>query len=303
MDHDDNGKESLDSTFADWMKSISDFWLSAAKSWPAGASFDAKSSPSSTAGYSSRMQEGWEALLRTWQTSSSALSSPQTMEAILKGANVLPETAMRIVRTTWDGYFQLYQMWVKNVGKLGEASKAYSFEGLEPDTFKEWTAFYEKEIQPVLKMPQVGLTRIYQERANEAMDKFNGFQVAIAEFLHLLSLPVEKSVRVMQEKIEEQAKDGKLSENFKDYYNTWIKILEGHYMTLLKSAEYARSLSGTVTAVEEFKAARDSVLVDILQFLPVPTNRDMDALYKEFHVLKKTVKEMAKKVKKLESKT
>jgi hypothetical protein len=45
------------------------------------------------------------------------------------------------------------------------------------------------------------------------------------------------------------------------------------------------------------------VLVDVLQSLPIPTNREMDELYKEFHALKKTVKEMAKKIKKLESST
>jgi class III poly(R)-hydroxyalkanoic acid synthase PhaE subunit len=208
---------------------------------------------------------------------------------------------MKITHTTWEGYSQLYQMWLKGVGKLGEATKAYSFEGLKADTFKGWAEFYEKEIRPFLKTPPVGLTRFYQERANEAIDKLNKFQVDMAEFLHLLGLPVEKSLRVMQEKIEEEAKEGKLSENFKDYYDMWIKILEGHYMTLFKSPEYIRVQSRTLNAIEEYKAAREKVLVDILQFLPIPTNRDMDELYKEFHELKKTVKELAKKFKKLES--
>lgn len=303
MDHDDKQRGSPDSMVADWMRSAADFWLSAAKTWSAGATDAAKSSPSFPAGDFGKMQEGFQALLKTWQTSSSALGSPQTWESIFKGATASPETAMRILRTTWDGYFQLYQVWLKNVGKVGEASKAYSFEGLEPGTFKEWTAFYEKEIQPLFKVPQVGLTRVYQERANTALDKFNQRQVAVAEFLHLLNLPVEKSIKAMQEKIEEQAKDGKLSENFKDYYNMWIKILEGHYMILYKSPEYLQSLGRILNAVDEYKAARDNVLVDVLQFLPIPTNKEMDELYKEFHVLKKTVKEMAKKVKKLESST
>jgi polyhydroxyalkanoate synthase subunit PhaE len=152
-------------------------------------------------------------------------------------------------------------------------------------------------------MPQVGLTRIYQERANDALDKFNRAQVAIGEFLQMLSLPVEKSVKVMQEKLEEQAAEGKVSENFKDYYNMWIKILEGHYMTLYQSPEYAQCMVRTMTAVQEFKLGQQDVLTDMLQSLPIPTNKEMDELYKEFYVLKKTVKEMAKKVKKLESLT
>jgi polyhydroxyalkanoate synthase subunit PhaE len=133
------------------------------------------------------------------------------------------------------------------------------------------------------------------------MDRFSQFQLTIAEFIHVLNLPVEKSLRVMQEKLEESAKEGKLSENFKDYYNMWIKILEGHYMTLFQSPEYVQMLGKTMGAVEEWKAAREKVLVDILQFLPVPTKKDMDELYKELYELKKTVKEMAKRAKKSKS--
>jgi hypothetical protein len=303
MDQDDKEKGSSDSLFADWMKSVTDFLLSAGKTWQAGA-FNVPTGPQAPAsGYTGRIQEGWQALLKTWQTSASSLSSPQTLEAILKGANALPETSLRILRTTWEGYFKLYEMWLKNLGKAGEASRAYSFEGVEQDVFKEWTEFYEKEIQAILKAPQVGLARFYQERANAAMDKFTRFQVATAEFLHMLSLPVEKSLRVMEEKLGEIAKEGKLSENFKDYYNMWIKILEGHYMTLYQSPEYVQALGKTVKAIDEYKAAREEVFMDILQSLPIPTRRDMDQLYKEFYVLKKTVKEMANKAKKLESVT
>jgi class III poly(R)-hydroxyalkanoic acid synthase PhaE subunit len=302
MDHDDKQAGSPGSMFADWMKSAADFWVSAGKAWTPGAT-GGTSSSAFPAGDFGKMQEGFQTLLKTWQTSTSALSSPQTMEAIFKGATASPETAMRMLQTTWDGYSQLYQIWLKNAGKLGDAGKAKSFEGLEPGMFKEWTAFYEKEIQPFFKAPQVGLARLYQERTNTALDKFNQLQVAVGEFLHHLNGPVERSVKAMQEKIEEQAKEGKLSENFKDYYNMWIKILEGHYMTLYQSSEYAQCMGRTLNAVEEFKLAQERVLIDMLQSLPIPTNKDMDELYKEFYVLKKTVKNVAKKVKKLESLT
>jgi class III poly(R)-hydroxyalkanoic acid synthase PhaE subunit len=300
MDHDDKQAGSPGSMFADWKKSAADFWLAAGKAWAPGAAGAAGSS-AFPAGDFGKMQEGFQTLLKTWQTSTSALGSPQTMEAVFKGATASPETAMRMLQTTWDGYSQLYQIWLKNAGKLGDAGKAHSFEGLEPGMFKEWTAFYDKEIQPFFKAPQVGLTRLYQERTNTALDKFNQLQVAVGEFLHHLNGPVERSVKAMQEKIEEQAKDGKLSENFKDYYNAWIKILEGDYMTLYKTPEYIESMGRAFSAVEGYKVARDDLLVDVLQILPIPTNKDMDQLYKEFHVLKKTVKEMAKKLKKLES--
>ena len=303
MDHDDQQGGSPGSMFAEWMKSTADFWLSAARSWAPAAPEGGKTSSAFSGADFGKMQEGWQALLNIWQTSASALGSPQTLEAVFKGAAASPETAMRMLRTTWDGYSLLYQSWLKKAGKVGEAAKPPGFEGLEAGTFKEWTAFYEKELQPFFKMPQVGLTRLYQERTNTALDKFNEMQAAVGEFLHHLNGPVERSVKAMQGKLEEQAKEGKLSENFKDYYNTWIKIMEGDYMTLYKTPEYIDSMGRALRAVEEYKIARDNVLVDLLQFLPIPNNKEMDELYKEIHVLKKTVKEMAKKLKKLESTT
>lgn len=301
MDHQDKEAGNPGSMFADLMKSASDFWLSAAKNWVPASPDIAKSSSALPGGDLAKMQEGWQALLSIWQTSASALSSPQTLETIFKGAAASPETVMRMLRTTWDGYSQVYQLWLKKAGKLGQPEIAQTLEGLETGTFKEWTAFYEKELQPFFRAPQVGLTRLYQERANTALDKFNAMQAAVGEFVNHLNAPVERSVKIIHEKIEEQAREGKLSENFKDYYNAWIKILEGDYMTLYKSPDYIDSMGRALRAVQEYKIARDNVLVDLLQSLPIPTNKDMDELYREFHVLKKTVKEMAKKPKNQES--
>ena len=296
MDQDNKEKSGPDAMFVEWMKAASDFWLSAAKAAPFGGFKVPEKVPTSVAGFPGRMEEGWQALLKIWQTSAAALSSPQTLESVLKGVTASPEAAMRMARTTWDGYSQLYQMWLKQTGKFGEVGKAYNFEALQPDTFKEWTAFYEKQIQPMLKMPQVGLTRFYQERAYDAVDKFARYQTAIAEFLSVLNAPVEKSLGAMEKQLAELAKEGKLPENFKDYYNMWIKTLEGHYMTLYKSPEYVECLGRTLNAVMEYKVAREKVLIDLLQVLPIPTNRDMDALYKEFYELKKKVNAMAKKL-------
>jgi len=103
----------------------------------------------------------------------------------------------------------------------------------------------------------------------------------------------------MQEKIGELTKEGKLPENPKEYYLMWLKTLEGHYMTLFKSREYTRILSNTLNIMEEFLMARQIMLQDIIQTLPVPSNKDMDDLYKELYLLKKKVKEIEKKLDKV----
>jgi polyhydroxyalkanoate synthesis regulator phasin len=73
----------------------------------------------------------------------------------------------------------------------------------------------------------------------------------------------------------------------------WIKVLEGHYMTLFKSPDYLDSLVRTLGTAQDYKMAQHQMLADILQVLPIPTNKDMDELYKEIYLLKKKVKELS----------
>jgi hypothetical protein len=49
--------------------------------------------------------------------------------------------------------------------------------------------------------------------------------------------------------------------------------------------------------MQDFILARNETLLDFLKLLPIPTNKEMDELYKEFHLLKKRVKELEKQIK------
>jgi len=105
---------------------------------------------------------------------------------------------------------------------------------------------------------------------------------------------MEKSYKVMQEKLTEMAEAGELPDDSKAYYQMWIKILEGHYMNLFKSPEYVNAMGQTLNALEDYKMTQEKVIEDILGMFPVPTQKDMDELYKEIYLLKKKVKALEK---------
>ena len=85
-------------------------------------------------------------------------------------------------------------------------------------------------------------------------------------------------------------------EDFKEYYKRWLKILEGHYMTLFQSAEYIRTLTHTLHALEDFTLAKQELLSEAMAALGLPTRREMDDLYREIYLLKKSVKGLAQKI-------
>jgi len=286
-------KESFDPkpVLENWLKAATDFWGPVIEMWSA-ASGKTDTSMGQEGG---RAKKNLESALRSWKAMSSAMSEPETGKSIFEGIRVLPDIVLKMTQTGWDGYLKLQQQWYERLSRAGQATEAYSFDNLDQDALSVWSEMYEKEFRRLLYMPQLGLTRFYQERANKALDHFNLLQAAMAEFLQILFLPMEKSLQVMQEKMAEMAEEGQMPDNPKVYYQEWIKILEGHYMTLLKSPEYTGKMHATLGAFENFVAAKNEILQDFLQALPVPTDKDMDELYQEIYLLKKRMRKHEKK--------
>jgi class III poly(R)-hydroxyalkanoic acid synthase PhaE subunit len=275
-----------------WMKASTEFWnsmIDQRDEAPTGAQDD----PSN--GSRLRSLEAWESTMKTMRTFTAVATQPETLEGLTKGINSLPEVALRMIQPAWNGFFHLQQEWMRRVGRIGKtASSTFNFENFSQEAVKAFSELYEKEFRQFLQVPQLGLTRVYQERLSQVADRFNLFQTTMNEFLSLLYLPVEKSIKVMQDELASLADEGQLPETSKDFYGLWMRILEGHYMILFKSPEYTTTLGKTMDALSEFVAARQQILQDALQFLPIPTQKDMDELYKEIYQMKKRVKELEK---------
>jgi polyhydroxyalkanoate synthesis regulator phasin len=283
---DENQQEKIENLlpFADWLKSGNDLWSIFMKMAPVAP--DAKSEK----GAKGRNVESWENTMKMWQSLSSTLSEPDTANAVFKGMGTLPDVFMKIAEATWDACFEMQKKNIERAGKIGQQVEARQFESVDQEMFKALKEIYEQELRQFFYTPQLGLTRSYQERFNQFLDKLNLMHVVGAEFLSILYLPFEKSFKGVQQQLDALAKEGKLPKETKQYYNMFIKVLEGHYMTLFKSPEYRKTLSELFNHLSEFIISKNEVLQDILQALPVPTYKEMDELYKDLHILKKRVK-------------
>ena len=296
MNENEQKKSGTEDLFADWIKTSTAFWESMASMWSAFNTAGRVTPDTKKEDKTSRFQKSWESTQKTWRAWSQIITEPETMKTLFKETGNLPEFFLKIARTSLDGFVHLQQQWLEKAGKIQESTTSYTFENIDEDAVKVWTELYETELRKVFNIPQLGLTRFYQEKMIRSVDKFNIFQSNLTEFLRLLSLPMEKSFRVMQEKLTELADKGDLPEDSKAYYQMWIKILEGHYMTLFQSSEYTKTLNKTLHSISEFSEAKKELLQDTLLYaLPVPTQKEMDELYKEIYLLKKRIKELEKR--------
>ena len=289
MNESEQSRPELQALILEWLKAANQFWTGTMQDKGQAASEDerevhAKGLPNTA----------YVSMMKTFRAVSTALSEPPALDALFRGTTILPDVITTFLLTGMKGYFTFQQQILDKIERIGNRTDAYRFDQIDQEALRAWSEIYQKEIRQYFNVPQLGLSRFYQERMNQVLDKFNVFNTSLTEFLQLLSLPFEKSFQVMQEKIEELAKNGDLPEDSRAYYRMWVKILEGHFMTLFQSPEYNKVLGETMDALEDYLSARNRVLQDMLQSLPVPTRKEMEDLCKELYLLKKKVRHLEK---------
>lgn len=236
-------------------------------------------------------------IFKTWGTLSSVMSEPAAASALASGSMSLPDIVSKFFQASFTSFLNSQAHISEKLSQMGKNSQAVNIENFDRESLKAWSDFYEKDLKRYLRIPQLGLVRTYQERFNHTIDRFAIFSAAFGEFLQILLLPMEKAFKTLHEKIEEHARTDSLPDDPRAYYQLWIKVLEGHYMSLYKTKRYTAKLAETLKAYEEFVSARNQVFTDALQSLPIPTNKDLDELYSELYQVKKRLRELERSVK------
>jgi hypothetical protein len=288
MTEEDKNIQFNESSIFPWLQMIADIWLNMAKTMPSGS----QTALNTQSAMQNRFTQQLDTNLNMLKSFSKMMKQPESESAAANAMNTFPEIFLKMAKTGFDAAMQIQNHLLEKAGKIGKRTEAYNFENLDQDVFKALNEVYEKEIQQYFKIPPLGLTRFYQERFNQLLNKHNIFETTLAEFLSILYLPMEKSFKVFQERLQQMAEEGNIPTATKENYAMWLKILEGHYMNLFKSVDYTEALHRVLKHFENFMIARNETMQDYLQMLPVVTTKDIDDLYKEFYLLKKRVKEL-----------
>ena len=249
MTQENRGQTASDPLLAAWIKWTMDFWDTMAQMGPglgaAGRSGDRETGVSG---------DPWLAALNLWQAFFSLLTEPGTVTAVFQGIQAPSKIILRMAQAGWGGYFYLHRQWLQVWQGNESQPEENGYENLDQDVFKACNEIFEQDFRRLLNLPHLGQAGLPQEGVIRTTVEFNQFQAAMAEFIYLLFLPVKKSLRAMKTEYVNAGQE-KFPEDFKEYYKRWLKILEGHYMTLFQSAEYIRTLTHTLHALEDFTLA------------------------------------------------
>lgn len=291
MNEKDQTTKEQGAAFMDWEKLMQDYL----KTW--SGPFDGWQTiwPQEQGKGQGRVAESFGTSMKMWQTMMGNMATPGGAENLQKLMSLTPEIALGFAQTCLQGFMSVQEKASDWMIKRSAALSSTDMQDLDKELIKSLQETYEKEFSRYLKLPQIGLNRLNQERALQAVDKMNLLQLALLDFLHMLYVPIEKSLNSLQQEMAKMAEAGPLDEKTKTYYNLWIKLLEGHYMELFKQPEYAEAMSKALVALNEFVDARQAVINDGLKQLNIPNNRELDELSKEIYLLKKRVRALEKK--------
>lgn len=207
------------------------------------------------------------------------------------------EFSARMMQESIENIIEFQTEWVRNLSRIGEQTHAYRFDDIDPKIFESFRKLYYQEFQKYVLMPQFGLPRYFQEKLNRLTDSATVFFSYLAELIYLFGTAVDKSWQVMQENLGDMMLEPDMLENPDKGYEKWIKILEGHFMILLQSDEYVTVLDNTIASYAAYKKAKDDVLCHLLKTFPIPSNQEMDAVYKELYEIKKRINQISRQAK------
>ena len=235
-----------------------------------------------------------DAASKNWQAMISVMARPESISSLLRGSEAMPEMLLNLAQSYLSGFGEMQKKAIERLGRVRTSAKAYEFQDIDENLFRNWTDIYQKEFKQFFQIPQLGLLRTYQEKANQVIDKYNFYQSTLAEYLSLLALPFNRTMQMMQEQLGEMAENGTLPEDSKVYYNMWVKVLEGHYMTLYQTPEYCETMARTINALTDYSAAKDAAMEDLLSLFPMARKSEMDDMARELYELKKRLRKLEK---------
>lgn len=167
------------------------------------------------------------------------------------------------------------------------------------DTFKDFFKMMSGEMSRFTSIPQLGPSRNYQGKVVGVMEKGNQFLLTLGEYMALMFTPLEHAMQMVQSTVKGLTDEQRGSLTSEAVYEMWLKELEQGYFTLYGSEEYLGLLKRLVTAMGEFNLARQAYMGDCLKQMGIPSESDLDDLYRDLYNLKKKISSLENTVDKM----
>ncbi|MBR3785498.1 MAG: hypothetical protein IKJ77_03750 [Firmicutes bacterium] len=207
---------------------------------------------------------------------------------LFKQPQELTEMCVKFYQNMMRPWMQLDEELVKNVLN-GDADAAIKF-------FSEIGDRYEATFGKVVKMMNLGIN---MEAANEqqaAMDAYYKMMFSAGKLSAIMTKSNNANVQTLTETYKNMMKEGQKVSTFREFYDLWYNTSEKAMEDLFATAEFSKAFADFTDKYFLYLTASNKVVERNLSSLPIPTNKDMEGLYKTVYDLRKAVRDLQKEV-------
>ena len=97
--------------------------------------------------------------------------------------------------------------------------------------------------------------------------------------------------------------EGRKASSFQEFYDLWYRTNEKSMEDLFATAEFSAAFGEFTDKYFRYLTASNKVVERNLSFLPIPTNKDMNGLYRTVYDLRKDVRDLKKEMESCKSET
>ena len=242
-----------------------------------------------------------EKVVEDYKNSSSEYMEKYVMPYLPKEVQEVLKKAEDIGNSYQSSADAIYGPWKESAKNLTDAYAKGLFK--DPEGFLEyfeiWKDNYNKTYGKLLNMPMMGISRNSQQDRLQTLDRYIKYLTYSTELSFKLQALVKDTTENVIRESFEMMKTEKTPKTFEEFYNYWRDSLSRNFDRLFYSDEFSKFLGGFVDSVLGLKIQMDKVITNALKYLPIPTNKDMDSLYKTVHDLKAEVRKQRREIRTL----
>ena len=186
-------------------------------------------------------------------------------------------------------------LYVKFMNTVFEATQATYTEKGSDENLNEIRAhmsdhlleLYQECVGKYLTAPQFGIRREALQQINISITAYHKFMGAVGDFLIMFSTPFKKSMDILQQAIKDRERTDESFQTAKEVYSFAVKIFDKEYDDWLKSSAGVQSVVNMVDNYLEYRKKLSPVKDIWLKSLSIPTQREMEDVYRGIYDLKK----------------
>ena len=163
--------------------------------------------------------------------------------------------------------------------------------------FDMWMDSYQSTFGKLTQVPAFGPIREKQEKMMKGFPVYTNLYCTWADSTINFQTIFTEAMKKTYEKMVTKSKGNLTVENYKDFYKVWLDTYSETLKEFTKSGHYTHDMGKLMTHFMDFqKYNKEMIEENILKPGNIPTKTEIDEINKELYTLRKTLKDVDKRV-------